>query len=163
MAFIVILEMPLDSGYRKCITMASQWARLRLKSPALRLFTQPFIQAQIKENIKAPCHWPLWWEFTGDRWIPRTDGQWHGNVSIWWRHHGILINSTPKQKLMNNTLNFIVSRCLDSTVTYWDICWTSDDPITAPIRTTPISGAQKHPTVKESLVNFVISKPYGLF
>ena len=27
-----------------CITMTSQWARLRLKSPASRLFTQPFIQ-----------------------------------------------------------------------------------------------------------------------
>ena len=22
--------------------------------------TQPYIQAQIKENIKAPRHWPLW-------------------------------------------------------------------------------------------------------
>ena len=39
------------------------------------LFTQPFIQAQIKENIKAPRHWPLCGEFTGDRWIPRTKGQ----------------------------------------------------------------------------------------
>ena len=29
-------------------------------------------QAQIKENIKAPRHWPLWREFTGDRWIPDT-------------------------------------------------------------------------------------------
>ena len=38
-------------------------------------FTQPIIQAQIKENIKAPCHWPLCREFTGDRWIPRTKGQ----------------------------------------------------------------------------------------
>ena len=28
--------------------------RLRLKSPASRLFIQPFIQAEIKENIKAP-------------------------------------------------------------------------------------------------------------
>ena len=46
-----------------------------LKSPASRLFTQPFIQAQIKENIKAPRHWPLCGEFTGDRWIPRTKGQ----------------------------------------------------------------------------------------
>ena len=54
-----------------------QW-RWRLKSPALRLFTQPLIQAQIKENIKAPRHWPLWGEFTGDRWIPRTKGQWRG-------------------------------------------------------------------------------------
>ena len=24
-----------------------------------RLFIQPFIQTQIKENIKAPRHWPL--------------------------------------------------------------------------------------------------------
>ena len=32
-------------------------------------------QAQIKENIKAPRHWPFWGEFTGDRWIPRTKGQ----------------------------------------------------------------------------------------
>ena len=30
----------------------------------------PFIQAQIKENIKALRHRPLCWEFTGDRWIP---------------------------------------------------------------------------------------------
>ena len=57
------------------ITMTSWWARWRLKSPVSRLFTQAFIQAQIKENIKAPRHWPLWGEFTGDRWIPRTKGQ----------------------------------------------------------------------------------------
>ena len=34
-----------------------------------------FIQEQIKENIKAPRHWPLWGEFTDDRWIPLTKGQ----------------------------------------------------------------------------------------
>ena len=33
-----------------------------------------FIQTQIKESIKAPCHWPLCGEFTGDRWILRTNG-----------------------------------------------------------------------------------------
>ena len=27
------------------------------------MFTQPFIQAQISENIKAPRHWPLCGEF----------------------------------------------------------------------------------------------------
>ena len=32
-------------------------------------------KAQIKENIKAPRHWPLWGEFAGDEWIPRTKGQ----------------------------------------------------------------------------------------
>ena len=42
------------------------------------VFTQSFIQMQIKENIKAPRHWPLCGEFTGDRWIPRTNGQLHG-------------------------------------------------------------------------------------
>ena len=42
------------------------------------LFTQPFIQMQIKENINAPRHRPLWGEFTSDRWIPRTKDQWRG-------------------------------------------------------------------------------------
>ena len=41
------------------ITVTSSWARWRLISLASRLFTQPFIQAQIKENIKAPHHWYL--------------------------------------------------------------------------------------------------------
>ena len=37
-----------------------------LKSPATRLFTHPSIQAQIKEDIKSPRHWPLCGEFTGE-------------------------------------------------------------------------------------------------
>ena len=36
-----------------------------LKSPAPRLFSQSFIQAQIKENIKAPRHWPSCGETPG--------------------------------------------------------------------------------------------------
>ena len=39
--------------------MTSGWARLRLKSPASQLCTQPLIRVQIKVNIKAPRHWPL--------------------------------------------------------------------------------------------------------
>ena len=35
----------------------------------------PFVQAQIKENIKAPRHWPLRGESTGVRWIPLTKRQ----------------------------------------------------------------------------------------
>ena len=42
---------------------------------SLMIFTQPFIRAQIKENIKALHHWPLCGEFTRDQWIPRTNGQ----------------------------------------------------------------------------------------
>ena len=67
---------PLEPYY--IITMMSSWARWRLKSPAFRLFTQPFVLAQIivlvqiKENIRAPCHWSLWGKFTVDWWIPHT-------------------------------------------------------------------------------------------
>ena len=52
-----------------------------------RLFTQPFIQAQIKENIKAPRHWPLWGNslLTGE--FPAQMASNAENVSIWWRHH----------------------------------------------------------------------------
>ena len=55
------------------------------------MFTQPFIQAQLKENIKAPRHWPMWRELTGDRSIPHAKDQLCGNVSIWWRHHGVFV------------------------------------------------------------------------
>ena len=62
------------------ITVTSWWERWRLKSPTSRLFTQLFIQAQIKENIKAPRHWPLCGKFTGDRWISHTNGQQLGKM-----------------------------------------------------------------------------------
>ena len=35
-----------------------------------------------KESIKAPRHWPLWGQSTGQRWIPLTKGQLHENVSF---------------------------------------------------------------------------------
>ena len=63
------------------IAMASQ-------SPALRLFTLPFIQVQIIENIKAPRHWLLCGEFTGSGEFPAQKTSNAENVSIWWRHHG---------------------------------------------------------------------------
>ena len=39
------------------------------------LFAQPFVQAQIKENIKFPRHWPLLVEYIGERWITLIKGQ----------------------------------------------------------------------------------------
>ena len=54
----------------QCTTVKSPWARWRLKSPASWQLTHQFVQVQVKENIKAPRHWPLWGEFTDDRWIP---------------------------------------------------------------------------------------------
>ena len=61
------------------------------KSPASRLFTQPFIQTQIKENIKAPCHWPLCGEFTGTGEFPAQMASNAENVSIWWRYHAVCL------------------------------------------------------------------------
>ena len=62
---------------------------LRLKSPASRLFTQPFIQDEIKDNIKAPRHWPLCGDFTGSGEFPAQMASNAENVSIWWRQHVI--------------------------------------------------------------------------
>ena len=45
------------------------------------------IQTQINENIKAPRHWPLCGEFTGNGEIPAQRASYGENVSIWWRHH----------------------------------------------------------------------------
>ena len=39
-------------------------------------------KAQIKENIKAPRHWPLCGEFTGHRWIPAQRTSNAENVSM---------------------------------------------------------------------------------
>ena len=69
------------------IAMTSLWVQWRLKLPASRLFTQPFIRAQIKVNIKAPRHWPLCGEFTGTGELPAQMACNAENVSIWWRHH----------------------------------------------------------------------------
>ena len=55
------------------------------------MLAQSFMLAQIKENIKAPRHWPLRGEFSGDRWIPRTKASHAENISIWWRHHDLPI------------------------------------------------------------------------
>ena len=48
------------------------------QTTSLAIFTQPLIQAQIKENFKAPRHWLLWGEFTNNRCIPHTKGQKRG-------------------------------------------------------------------------------------
>ena len=55
--------------------MRTKWNFRRNWIAMNRSLLKPFIQAQIEENIKAPRHWPLYGEFTDDRWIPRTNGQ----------------------------------------------------------------------------------------
>ena len=47
------------------------------------LITHLFVQAQIKENIKALHHWSLRGESTSDWWIPPQRASNMENVSIW--------------------------------------------------------------------------------
>ena len=72
----VILPWRTHEGHpiaRESITVTLWWARWRLKSPASRLFTQPFIQAQIKEKhqisaslafVRGPVNCPHKWPVT---------------------------------------------------------------------------------------------------
>ena len=47
----------------------------QITSLTIIIFTQSFIQAQIKDHNKVPRHWTLCVEFTDHRWIPLTKGQ----------------------------------------------------------------------------------------
>ena len=104
------------------ITVTSWWARWRLKSPASPLFTQPFIQAQINEHIKAPRHWPLCREFPGDRWIPLTNGR---KVRKMFLFHDVIKDvpaANPAQSLTNNDVIFngeTACRKLQNEDNYW--------------------------------------------
>ena len=65
-----------------------------------------------KKKIKARRHWPLWGEFTSDRWIPRTKGQRRGkcsnlmtsscfiliSVRIWWHRDGQLLGTVGNRQ-----------------------------------------------------------------
>ena len=78
--------------------------------PASRLFTQSFIQAQIKENIKAPRHLPLYGEFTETGEFPAQRASNAENVSIWWRHHA---------KTCKHSMKSPVNDPLDQIPTAW--------------------------------------------
>ena len=120
--------------------------RMRIKSPASRLFTQLFIQTQIKENIKAPRHWPLCGEFTGDRWIPRTNGQLRGKCfhlmtswctmipARWWL-------TTTRQKLCTVYMVYGINRNYQEIITTSDII--PDIELKNKIRPTPAVGVTK--------------------
>ena len=52
------------------------------------------------------------WGIHRDRWIPRTKGQLRGNVSIWWRHHGVAPqNALTWLRIWSNYLTTTTGRC----------------------------------------------------
>ena len=63
---------------------------------------------QIKENIKAPRHWLLWGEFTGDQWFPRSKGQWRRNASILLANYRILLSHIYVSKLSHPWLKHVL-------------------------------------------------------
>ena len=71
------------TSYTLYLTVTSWWARWHLKSPASRVFSHPFIQAQIKENINAPRHWPLCGESPHERPVTRKMFPFD-DVIMWW-------------------------------------------------------------------------------
>ena len=117
------------------ITVTSLRAWWRLKPPASRLFTQPFIQAKIKESIKALCHWPLRVEITGDRWIPLTKDQ--------QRHHemyGYMFIGKPRtlqtrkvhkdnSSIINICCSSFTQRCHSIQLWHYKHCLISDTPL----------------------------------
>ena len=60
--------------------------------------------AQIKENTKAPRHWPLCGEFTGTGEFPAQMSSNTENASIWWRYHLYRHTASPD----HNELTFQV-------------------------------------------------------
>ena len=77
----------------------------RLKLPASRLFTQPFVQAdQRKHQGYAPLAFEGESQVTGE--FPAQRARNMENVSIWWRHHvyfasnknySVLLDGFPRQ------------------------------------------------------------------
>ena len=60
------------------VSLNCHYSNVILSAMASRLFAQPSVQWQIKENIKAPLHWPLWGEG------PVTRKMFHFMTSSWW-------------------------------------------------------------------------------
>ena len=80
------------------ITMTPWWVRWCLKSPASRLFAQPFVRAQTKEIIEAFLHWSLWGEPPIIDGLPSQRASYVENVSIWWRR-GDFVDILPSFSL----------------------------------------------------------------
>ena len=101
------------SGYiskRQIITVTSYGARWRFKSPASRLFTQPFIQGADQRKHQSSAS--LSFVRGIHRWIPHTKGQWHGRCFI--------MMTSSRSELTRPHLIFL---CLAEPSHYMNQCW----------------------------------------
>ena len=121
------------------ITVTLYWVRLRLKSPASRLFAQQFVQAQIKEKKKARVTglWGLggwgvgggvgwgggvvggggggWGGWRDNLWIPLIKGQKRGKCCIWWRHNDRM-QSISHMKILTPVIDTVRVISLDAQI-----------------------------------------------
>ena len=84
------------------ITLTSQWARRRLKSPSSPLFTQLFIQVQIKKTSKLRVTGLCAENSPGTGEFPAQKASNEENVSIWWRHHGNFQMDANRNEYLRN-------------------------------------------------------------
>ena len=68
-----------------------------------------------QRKIKAPRHWPLCGEFTGNGEFPAQRASYAENVSIWWRHHDIRCN---RRRADRTVFYIVVCRTLEHVSLY---------------------------------------------
>ena len=93
-ALIQIMQFSLISCHCSDVIMNAMESQIT----GVLLFAQPFFLAQIKENTKAPRHWPLW-GVTGE--FPAQRASNAEIVSIWLRHHAsevVVVYKWPPHK-----------------------------------------------------------------
>ena len=66
-------------------------------------------RAQIRENIKAPRHWPLCGDspVTGEFFAQKAS--YAENVSIWWRHHEVTSQAVDKISCTEDIVSVIIA------------------------------------------------------
>ena len=96
------------------ITVTWWWARLCLKSPASRLFTQSFVQAHIKENIRFTALCEGYSRVAGE--LPTQRASNAENVSISWRHQG---HATRQKTISSNRVAWIILAGIMSQAHVW--------------------------------------------
>ena len=111
-----------------------------VSNPASRLFTQSFIQTQIKENIKVPRHWPEG-NSPGTGEFPAQMASKAENVSIWWRHHDFDFIWLTRTKHLWLWLTFVVAsrpKCYHLSSNY-QFSWNDDSIMDTGINIHPMS------------------------
>ena len=101
------------------ITMTSQWAQWCLKSPALWLFTQPFIQGADQRNHQSSASLAF---VQGIHWWPMNSPR---KVSIWWHHHAV--EKSSRMNLSLSASEWYSSVKVRASKSSWSCCVTEND------------------------------------